>query len=264
MGHELYRMIRDGAPPGWTDAMRLVAMAIADDARDPSQGMPEDGSRPWSAIPVRGCWRDSEWKDGLAERTGLTERTLSRALTDLSRAGYEMREPISTDCHGRLVFAAKGHALRFRVPRLAPRPTPQRSPSMAGIDTQRVPSMAGIEQELPGERSPDLVAKVAISGTKVAGGGDPISPGLPNNPLTAKSSAVNSSVEGSQGSGEKMTDHDQDFSDNEDEGTCPECGQRADLMPTMNGKVVRNHSRGRDGEAHCPGTGQPAAGAVPA
>ena len=40
MGSDLYRMIRDGAPPDWTPAMRLVAMVIADDARDPSQGPP--------------------------------------------------------------------------------------------------------------------------------------------------------------------------------------------------------------------------------
>ena len=41
MGHELYRMIRDGAPPDWSPLMRLVAMVIADDARpDPSQGAP--------------------------------------------------------------------------------------------------------------------------------------------------------------------------------------------------------------------------------
>ena len=41
MGYELYRMIRDGAPPSWTPVMRLVAMVIADDARlDPSQGLP--------------------------------------------------------------------------------------------------------------------------------------------------------------------------------------------------------------------------------
>ena len=54
MGHELYRMIRDGAPPCWTPAMRFVAGVIADDALDPSQGPPGDGGLPRSAIPIRG------------------------------------------------------------------------------------------------------------------------------------------------------------------------------------------------------------------
>ena len=54
MGYELYRMIRDGAPESWTPPMRLVAGVIADDARDPSQGMPGDGGWPVSVIRVRG------------------------------------------------------------------------------------------------------------------------------------------------------------------------------------------------------------------
>src|SRR5437773_12129403 len=96
MGHELYRMIRDGAPPGWTAPMRLVAMVIADDARDPQQGVPEDGSWPWSKIPVCGCWRGSKWRDGIAERTGMSEHMIRCALAGLAAAGYEMRQQIAT------------------------------------------------------------------------------------------------------------------------------------------------------------------------
>src|SRR5215475_12241459 len=122
MGHELSRMIRDGAPATWTGHMVLVAMVIADDARDPSQGLPEDGGWPWSAIPRRGYFDGSgEWHDGLIERTGLNERAISRALTAFGRAGYEMREVIGIGEDGRAVFTAPGRALRFRVPPLPPR-----------------------------------------------------------------------------------------------------------------------------------------------
>jgi hypothetical protein len=116
MGSELYRMIRDGAPASWTAAMRLVAWTIADDARDPSQGPPDDGGWPWSKIRLHGNADDGEWHDGLTERTGMSERAISRALTDLARAGYEMREQIGTDRRGRPVFTITGRrALRFRV-----------------------------------------------------------------------------------------------------------------------------------------------------
>lgn len=123
MGYELYRMIFNGAPANWTTAMRLVAAVIADDAREPSLGLP-DGGWPRSAIPVRGCHRKGEWRDGIAERTGMSERAISRALTDLGRAGYEMREQVDTDKRGRPVFAYPGRALRFRVPLLEARPCP--------------------------------------------------------------------------------------------------------------------------------------------
>ena len=125
MGTELRRMIRDGAPPSWTALMRLVAMEIADDARDPADGVPAD-KPPWSALPVEGCWdRSGRRKDGLTERCGMSARTISRALADLSAAGYEMRQQIGTDEHGRPVFAMRGHAMRFQVPPLTPRPAPR-------------------------------------------------------------------------------------------------------------------------------------------
>ena len=107
MGNELYRMIRDGAPASWTPVMRLVAGVIADDARDPEPGQAATtaagrGRRSRSAAAHRGS---GEWHDGLTERTGMSERAISRALTDLARAGYEMREQIGTDKRGRPVFA---------------------------------------------------------------------------------------------------------------------------------------------------------------
>jgi len=79
-----------------------------------------------------------------------------------------------------------------------------------------------------------------------------------------------------EGSGEPpKTNDDQDFSPGSDrpgpasrtpggggdpgKGTCPVCGQQAELMRTMTGPVIRNHGRGRDGEPFCPGTGEPSA-----
>ena len=120
IGHELYRMIRDGAPPCWTPLMRLVAETIADDARDPGQGPSGDGGWPWSAIPVTGCYRKGKWIDGITERTGMSKRAISRTLTDLARVGYEMREVVGRGADGRVVFTTTGHSMRFRVPRLVP------------------------------------------------------------------------------------------------------------------------------------------------
>lgn len=150
MGHELRRMIRDGAPHKWTGAMVHVAKEIADDARDPSRGLPEDGGLPWSRIPIKGHFdRQGRWRDGLTERCGMSERAISRALTDLADAGYEMREQIGTDKNGKPVFAAKGHAMRFRVPALPPRPVPVSPPSTAAFDSQSPPSTAGNKAQSP-------------------------------------------------------------------------------------------------------------------
>jgi hypothetical protein len=165
MGHDLRRMIRDGAPRSWTSLMRDVAKEIADAAFDPSQnGQP--GRNTPSPIHVEG-FRDwnGVWRDGLVEICGATPRAISDALTELGRAGYEMRQPITDRCgrpvqdkRGRVVYAAKGHALRFCVPLLARRPEPQSSPDVASIDgKERSHSGASID----GQRSHPDVSKVA-------------------------------------------------------------------------------------------------------
>lgn len=165
MGHDLRRMIRDGAPRSWTSLMRDVAKEIADAAFDPGQnGQP--GRFAPSPIRVEGFreW-NGVWRDGLVEICGATPRAISDALTELGRAGYEMRQPITDrfgrpvqDKRGRVVYAAKGHALRFCVPPLARRPEPQSSPDVASIDDEeRSHSGASIE----GQRSHPDVSKVA-------------------------------------------------------------------------------------------------------
>jgi hypothetical protein len=197
VGYELRRMIRDGAPPKWSPLMRLVASEIADDAGDPSAHPLQDCELPWSAIPVEGEFRHSKWREGLTERCGMSARAISRALTDLAAAGYEMRQPVTdrdgkpvTDKRGRPVFAAKGHALRFAVPPLPPREQPQSSPDPASFGTQGLPETATI----PVQSSPDLAAnepqrspesasitpqRSPLLAAKVAGFGDPISSASP-------------------------------------------------------------------------------------
>jgi hypothetical protein len=161
MGYLLRRMIRDGAPAGWSPLMRLVAMEIADDARDPHDGMAprhgwthadnryseagiqllEDaGEVALSFMPVEGrLGRDGQWRDGLTERCGVSARRISAALTDLARAGYEMRSSYGTDSRGRPVFAHKGRSMTFHVPALFPRPAPESTSDPATFRPQRSP-----------------------------------------------------------------------------------------------------------------------------
>jgi hypothetical protein len=187
MGSELYRMIRDGAPASWTVAMRLVAGVIADDARDPSQGMPEDGGHPWSAIPMKGHFIEKKgkskgkWRDGLTERTGMSLRAISRVLADLAAAGYEMREALGKGKDGRVVFTAPEHSMRFRVPPLTPRPVPERSPDPVTIEAERSPDPATVRAE----RSPNLATPSPQE-----------SPHIKKPSPQSGASAVNGSVEG--------------------------------------------------------------------
>ena len=165
MGHDLRRMIRDGAPSSWTSLMHDVAKEIADAAFDPGQNSQPGRVTP-SPIHVEG-FRDCNgvWRDGLVEICGATPRAISDALTELGRAGYEMRRPITDrfgrpvqDKRGRVVYAAKGHALRFCVPPLARRSEPQSSPDVMSIDDEES-SHSGASIE--GQRSHPDVSKVA-------------------------------------------------------------------------------------------------------
>lgn len=168
--------------------MRLVAFEIADDAHDPHPDgtlpPPDVWPFPWSAMPIEGEFRRNGWKAGLVERCGMSARAISRTLADLAAAGYDLRQAITgkggdpvRDKRGRLVYAAKGHALRFAVPYLAPRPVPQRSPIVATFDAaqtssdhgESLPEVASIDPQ----RSPVLVPKVA-------GSGDPVPHASPN------------------------------------------------------------------------------------
>jgi hypothetical protein len=228
MGHELYRMILAGAPPDWTPAMRLVAGVIADDARDPSQGPPDDGDWPWSAIPIRGCWtRDGEWRDGITEKTGMSERAISRALTSMARIGYEMREPLGRGGKdGRLVFTAPERGMRFRVPLMEPRKLPERPPDTA---TERPPDTATDRRRPPGTASSDGRQKRRNGRQKrherPPDTATPSPQGPPKIPPASQSSVVNGSLEGVRdGQGDDDSETRSAPKPGPQRGSCGVCG----------------------------------------
>lgn len=210
MGYKLRRMIRDGATSEWSPLMRFVAEEIADEARDPgrekdplpsAENWPKPS--PWAALPIEGEFRRGEWADGLVERCGMSARAISRTLADLAEKGYDMRLPITgrdgnpvKDKRGRLVYAAKGHALRFTVPHLPPRAKPQCSPEVATFDDlaedygdeERSPEVAGYHATAEAAEDPYSLPEVAsidpqrspLLVSKVAESGDPIPSASPN------------------------------------------------------------------------------------
>ncbi|MEV0149716.1 MULTISPECIES: hypothetical protein [unclassified Nonomuraea] len=70
----------------------------------------------------RGDRRDDGTKITLTEtlqmRTGLGARGLSESLQRLAARGVEVRVQIDTDSLGRPVFARRGHAVDYYLPRL--------------------------------------------------------------------------------------------------------------------------------------------------
>lgn len=125
MGIRLHNEVRDGAPADWTVAERLIALLIAEDANDQTRAG-------W--IPISGRWRGDDWHDGLSERSGLKPDSVRKVLQQLGQKGYEFRVPIGAGKDGRLVYAAKGHSLDFRVPEFLPRPRPERPAAVADDD----------------------------------------------------------------------------------------------------------------------------------
>jgi hypothetical protein len=264
MGHELYRMIRDGAPPGWTAAMRQVAQAIADDARDPRQpGPDDDGGLPWSAITIRGEFRRGKWHDGLAQRTGLTPKGISRVLTELARSGYEMREQAATDKHGRPVFAYPGHRLRFRVPPLKPRDEPIDAPDERSPDssTTRSPDMSTTRSPDSSTMSPPKVPRNGTEGAQNRPGRcAESSTQSPHSPPTVKPISSSTGPQQIPGRGPRggQTDDDSETRSTPEpgpgHGRCGVCGKRY----RVDGGLLQDHGPRRD---RCKGSRQPPADA---
>jgi hypothetical protein len=244
MGHELYRMILGGHPPGWSTAMLAVALVIADDATEPSRADPDHPACE-STIPVRGCWRTRAgarvWRDGIAERAGLSERAISRALTRLAEAGFELRVPIEAG-DGRGAFAAKGHALRFRVPRVEPRadpPDPQRTTKPATFAKGDVkPGGRRKGRRIGSQRTPDLVPKDDKNVVPIPSIPPPVS-------FTASHPFALTDVEGSRETPETGID-DQDSGGNSDHPR-PASPRRDATESDRAYEVVREFARGRDG-----------------
>lgn len=98
MGHDLRRWLRAALPADVTPAERLVALEIADNAKDETR-------RAWPTL------------EQLAHWCGLKNaKSVGQALRGLADKGWEMRVPIAKEEDGTLVFARAGQKLTFLVP----------------------------------------------------------------------------------------------------------------------------------------------------
>jgi hypothetical protein len=106
MGHNLYRMLRASAVfPTATSGEQAVALIIADICMDATRRPPQNMN-----AASRVC-----------EDLGITAGTLGNILAKLAARGLELRVPIGKDKRGRLVYAARRHAVDYLFPLLPPR-----------------------------------------------------------------------------------------------------------------------------------------------
>ncbi|WP_215456636.1 hypothetical protein [Streptomyces sp. ATCC 21386] len=107
MGYELRRWLADRLPDGLSSGERLVALEIADQAREDSR-----------------VAYGPKFMETVVRRTGLSSwKQVGKVLGKLAAAGIELRQPILdadgkpvTDKAGRTMFACSGHQTTFRVP----------------------------------------------------------------------------------------------------------------------------------------------------
>jgi len=170
MGYDLYRMLRAGMPPEWTQGERLVALIIADSCNDRT-----------------GLGYISNQQ--LCTETGYTPVGLRRVFQRLSERGYEMRVSHGVGSDGRQVFAARGHATDYQVPVLKPRSTYRLCASEQG-DTTVPPTEKG---DTPVPEGDTPVPLRRYSGTAPT----PVHPPNPNNHY---SPVVTTSVEDARAS----------------------------------------------------------------
>lgn len=97
MGYKLYREVRDYAPQDWTSGELVVALMIADDARD-------DARKSW----IYPC--------ELARRCRMGERNVRKNLEKLAARGYEFRVGHGCGKDGREVYAARDKPVEYVVP----------------------------------------------------------------------------------------------------------------------------------------------------
>ena len=97
MGYQLYREVRDYAPQDWTSGEMVVALMIADDARDAS----------------RSSWI---FPGELARRCRMTQRGVRKNLEKLASKGYDFRVGHGSGKDGREVYAARDKPIEYVVP----------------------------------------------------------------------------------------------------------------------------------------------------
>ncbi len=155
MGYLLYREVLAFAPADWTPAEMVVALVIADDARDETRV---------STLP----------RAELCRRARLRPDSVRHVLQRLARSGYEFRVGHGPGRDGREVRAARGHATDFRVPDFAMLPL---IPPPAPVDNWR-------------RDGPEPASAGRLYGGKAAPGGrkggprrPPLSLSTPDNPF---------------------------------------------------------------------------------
>lgn len=99
LGFKLYREVLDFAPAAITSGELVVALVIADDAKDKTRAS-------WIPLPE------------LCFKTRQQPSTVRANLAKLASRGLEFRVPHGTGKDGRLVFAARAHPAGYEVPDL--------------------------------------------------------------------------------------------------------------------------------------------------
>ncbi|WP_432034208.1 hypothetical protein [Streptomyces antibioticus] len=107
MGYDLRRWLADRLPAGLSSGERLVALEIADQAREDSR-----------------LAYGPKFMETVVRRTGLSSwKQVGKVLGKLSAAGIELRQPVTgadgapiLDKAGRTLFACAGHQTTFRIP----------------------------------------------------------------------------------------------------------------------------------------------------
>ncbi|MBD0838816.1 hypothetical protein [Streptomyces sp. TRM68416] len=173
MGYELRRWLADRLPAGLSSGERLVALEIADQAREDSR-----------------VAYGPKFMETVVRRTGLSSwKQVGKVLGKLSAAGIELRQPITDldgapilDKAGRTLFACAGHQTTFRIPdegecpalklpSVGDLPAEERSPTEGTNTPERSPAQGTNPEESsptgetnPPERSPARGQKVPRPG----------------------------------------------------------------------------------------------------
>lgn len=145
MAIDLIVDVLDHAPADLTPAELAVLLVIAEHANLKTR----------TAKEARSTW-------DLASRARMSERMLAKTLRSLAARGLEVRVQITTaknpegvfDRAGRPVYACRGHATNYRIPRfdLTEKALPDREPN---VDEKALPD----PEPIIGESPPDSVRK---------------------------------------------------------------------------------------------------------
>lgn len=155
MAYELVAEVLDHAPEALGPAERLVLLCIAEECR---------GNARVRDIPA----------ERIRRRTGLGERGLRHACERLAAAGFKVRVALSTDRHGKPVYALTGKVCRWVLPPL-PAPRNCGCARCEGADAQVLPR----EEEDSQGRAPDGDVRTPDGKGNPDGRGSPPKPSIP-------------------------------------------------------------------------------------